>query len=38
MYIIEPGRIKKRIEYGTLKGIEIHKVEHKKNKLRVEIK
>lgn len=38
MYIIEPGRIKKRIEYGTLKGIEIHKVEHKKNKLHIEIK
>lgn len=38
MYIIEPGRIKKRIQYGTLKGIEIHKVEHKKNKLRIEIK
>lgn len=38
MYIIAPSKIKKRIECGTLKGIKIHKIEHKKNKSRVEIK
>lgn len=38
MYIIEPSRIKKRVQYGTLKGIEIHRLTHKRNKLRIEIK